>query len=227
MSVRGNFLPACDITGYERDFRGCETGRNVAPTMISDDALMLEFQGGSRAAFEQLFARYRGPLYGYFRRRLNGDQRAEDLTQDTFLAVIRAAAHYEPRALVRTYLYGIALNLLFAERRKLYRDFPPGTVAPEPATSSTPDAAMWVRQALEKLDESEREILMLREYEQLSYSEIGDLLKLPVNTVRSRLFRARMAMKDLLDPTAQRNDAVQTKEKPDRIKLARVEGEAI
>ena len=195
--------------------------------MISDDALMLEFQGGSRAAFEQLFARYRGPLYGYFRRRLNGDQRAEDLTQDTFLAVIRAAAHYEPRALVRTYLYGIALNLLFAERRKLYRDFPPGTVAPEPATSSTPDAAMWVRQALEKLDESEREILMLREYEQLSYSEIGDLLKLPVNTVRSRLFRARMAMKDLLDPTAQRNDAVQTKEKPDRIKLARVEGEAI
>ena len=195
--------------------------------MISDEALMLEFQGGSRAAFEQLFARYRGPLYGYFRRRLNGDQRAEDLTQDTFLAVIRAAAHYEPRALVRTYLYGIALNLLFAERRKLYRDFPPGTVAPEPATSSTPDAAMWVRQALEKLDESEREILMLREYEQLSYSEIGDLLKLPVNTVRSRLFRARMAMKDLLDPTAQRNDAVQTKEKPDRIKLARVEGEAI
>ncbi len=203
------------------------TGRMVAPTMISDEALMLEFQGGSRAAFEQLFARYRGPLYGYFRRRLNGDQRAEDLTQDTFLAVIRAAAQYEPRALVRTYLYGIALNLLFAERRKLYRDLPPGKPAPEPATNEAPDAAMWVRQALERLDESEREILMLREYEQLSYSEIADLLKLPLNTVRSRLFRARMAMKNFLEPTARRNDAVETKEKPDRIKLARVEGEAI
>ena len=79
--------------------------------MISDEALMLEFQGGSHPAFELLFARYRGPLYGFFRRRLNGDQRAEDLTQETFVAVIRASARYEPRALVRTYLYSIAMNL--------------------------------------------------------------------------------------------------------------------
>ena len=77
--------------------------------MISDEALMLEFQGGSRPAFEELFARHRGPLYGFFRRRLNGDQRAEDLTQETFLAVIRAADRYEPTALVRTYLYSICL----------------------------------------------------------------------------------------------------------------------
>ena len=65
---------------------------------ISDEALMLEFQGGSRPAFEELFARYRGPLYGFFRRRLNGDKRAEDLTQETFLAVIHAADRYEPSA---------------------------------------------------------------------------------------------------------------------------------
>jgi len=97
---------------------------NVAPTttMISDEALMLEFQGGSHPAFEQLFARYRGPLYGFFRRRLQGDQRAEDLTQETFVAVIRASARYEPRALVRTYLYSIAMNLSAAERRKQFRD---------------------------------------------------------------------------------------------------------
>ena len=49
--------------------------------MISDEALMLEFKSGSREAFAELFARYRGPLYGFFRRRLNGDQRAEDLAQ--------------------------------------------------------------------------------------------------------------------------------------------------
>ena len=168
--------------------------------MISDEALMAEFQGGSREAFEQLFARYRGPLYGYFRRRLNGDQRAEDLTQETFLAVIHAVAHYEARALVRTYLYGIAMNLLAAERRRRFRDSPPGQPSPEPTTNDAPDAAMWVRQALERLDESEREILMLREYEQLTYAEIAGLLKLPVNTVRSRLFRARMAMKGHLEP---------------------------
>ncbi len=77
--VFGNFLAACDITDYERDFRGLQSWRKVAPTMISDEALMLEFQGGSREAFEQLFARYRGPLHGYFRRRLNGDRRGQQL----------------------------------------------------------------------------------------------------------------------------------------------------
>ncbi len=165
--------------------------------MISDEALMAEFQGGSQEAFEELFARYRGPLYGFFRRRLQGDQRADDLTQETFLAVIRASARYEPRALVRTYLYGIAMNLLAAERRKRFRDSPPGEIAPEPATHDASDAVLWIRQALERLDDSEREILMLREYEQLSYAEIAELLKLPVNTVRSRLFRSRMALKGI------------------------------
>jgi RNA polymerase sigma-70 factor, ECF subfamily len=62
----------------------------------------------------------------------------------------------------------------------------------------SPDAGLWVRHALEQLEKTEREILMLREYEQLSYAEIAALLRLPVNTVRSRLFRARMALKEKL-----------------------------
>src|SRR5258708_6369525 len=204
-------------------------GSNVAPTttMISDEALMLEFRGGSHAAFDQLFARYRGPLYGFFRRRLNGDQRAEDLTQETFVAVIRASARYEPRALGRTYLYSIAMNLLAAERRKQFRDSPPGELAPEPVANDAPDAAIWIRHALEKLDGSEREILMLREYEQLSYAEIAELMKLPVNTVRSRLFRSRMALKDYLEPTPKVSHAVAAGDEKERVKLARAEGEAI
>ena len=166
--------------------------------MTSDEALMLQFQGGSTEAFDELFARYRGPLFGFFRRRLNSCERAEDLAQETFLAVIRATSRYEPRALVRTYLYGIALNLLAAERRKQSKDAPVDS-SPEPAVSGAPYAVLWVRQALQKLDPSEREIIMLREYEQLSYSEIADLLRLPLNTVRSRLFRSRMALKGYLE----------------------------
>jgi DNA-directed RNA polymerase specialized sigma24 family protein len=82
--------------------------------MSSDEALMLEFQRGSRAAFEELFARYREPLYDFFRRRVSSRERAEDLTRETFLAVIRATERYQPRALVRTYLYGLALKLVYA-----------------------------------------------------------------------------------------------------------------
>jgi len=174
--------------------------------MISDEALMLEFQRGSREAFEELFARYREPLFGFFRRRLENRERAEDLAQETFLVVIRATARYEPRALVRTYLYGIALKLLAGERRKLSgkeQSMEPGQESAVSAVRAVTDAsetALWVRQALKKLDAGEREILMLREYEQLNYAEIAELLRLPVNTVRSRLFRSRVALKDHLQP---------------------------
>jgi len=165
--------------------------------MISDEALMLDFQRGSRPAFEELFARYHEPLYGFFRRRLASEESADDLTQETFLAVIRATARYEPRALVRTYLYGIAFKLLAAERRKRTRDQPADLC---PISGDDCDDRLWVRQAIERLDTNDREILMLREYEQLSYAEIADLLRLPVNTVRSRLFRARMELKNILAP---------------------------
>ena len=179
--------------------------------MISDEALMLEFQSGSRAAFEELFARYHKPLYGFFARRLNNPGRAEDLAQETFLAVIRAASRYEPRALVRTYLYGIALKLLAAERRKVLTSSTSGQAAPEPKTDGTPESVLWVRQAMEKLDAPEREILMLREYEQLSYFDIAELLRIPVNTVRSRLFRSRLALKSYLESQAKSNSALRAR----------------
>ncbi len=170
--------------------------------MTTDEALMIEFQGGSRAAFEELFARYRDPLHGFFRRRLNSAERAEDLTQETFLAVIRASSRYEPRALVRTYLYGIAIKLVSAERRKQFHSPPAPESPPESTADEASDLVLWVRQGLARLDESEREVLMLREYEQLSYAEIADLLRIPLNTVRSRLFRSRMTLKSYLESAA-------------------------
>lgn len=195
--------------------------------MISDETLMLDFQCGSREAFETLFARYRRPLYGFFRRRLNNEQRAEDLMQETFLAVIRATARYEPRALVRTYLYGIAMNLVSAERRKQVRDDACEEMKTEPATSDATDAVLWIRQALAKLEDAEREILMLREYEQLSYAEIAELTKIPVNTVRSRLFRARMALKECLEPERQIQRTAAESPETGEPRLTRAEGGAI
>jgi RNA polymerase sigma-70 factor (ECF subfamily) len=114
--------------------------------------------------------------------------------------VIRATSRYEPRSLVRTYLYGIALKLLAAERRKQERSAVSADVDRVAGANDAPDEMLWVRQAIEKLNPADREILMLREYEQLSYSEISGLTRVPVNTVRSRLFRARMALKGYLEP---------------------------
>lgn len=168
--------------------------------MNGDDQLILEFRNGSGEAFREIFGRYRDLLYGFFRRRLENSARAEELTQECFLAVLRNIARYEPRAGFRSYLYGIAINLVCAERRKAGRELPQGKNFDCAAREASPDSALWVRRALEQLDCTDREILMLREYEQLSYSEIASLLRLPVNTVRSRLFRARMALKEKLMP---------------------------
>lgn len=164
--------------------------------MTSDERLMLEFRRGSREAFDELFARYRELVHGFFRRRLDDRTRAEDLTQETFLAVLRATERYQPRSAVRSYLFGIAYKLLSVERRKHRAE----AAAPQPAGADATDAAIWVREALAMLDPDERDLLMLREYEQLSYDEIAALLRIPVNTVRSRLFRSRMALKGYLEP---------------------------
>jgi RNA polymerase sigma-70 factor (ECF subfamily) len=79
------------------------------------------------------------------------------------------------------------------------------------------DAEMWLRQAMGKLERLDREILLLREFEQLSYAEISQLLSVPVNTVRSRLFRARVALRDLLAAPAPKLSAEELTESEGRV----------
>ena len=167
--------------------------------MTTDEQLMLDVQRGVREAFEQLFDRYRGPVWRFFRRRISDPARAEELSQDAFVAVLQGATRYEPRAPFRSYLFGIAYNILLAERRKSSHRLVDQLEVEPAADASDPEAAMWVRSALGELDAEDREILMLREYEQLSYDEIAHLKQMPLNTVRSRLFRARLALKSVLE----------------------------
>jgi RNA polymerase sigma-70 factor, ECF subfamily len=176
-----------------------EAGKSA--TADSDEQLMVAFSRGSAEAFTELFSRYKQPLFGFFRRRVADPAQAEELTQETFLALLRASLRYEPRALFRTYLYAVGFRILRAHRRKAaFRATFLGAVGAyrEPAARNTSDAEVFLRQAMAKLERTDREILMLREFEQLSYAEIAELLGLPVNTVRSRLFRARTALRDLL-----------------------------
>lgn len=175
---------------------------------MTDDQLILQARSGSREAFEVLFERYRGPIWQFFRRRTADVGRAEELAQDTFVVLLESASRYEARGAFRAYLFGIAYNVLSADQRKATRrrtdplDFDPAS------PKGDPDVGLWVRHALAQLDEDAREILMLREYDELSYQEIAELRRLPVNTVRSKLFRARMALKAALVPA---HDSVRMK----------------
>ncbi len=90
--------------------------------MNTDEQLMLAFQTGSRESFAELFERYREPVYRFFRRRIDHAARAEELAQECFLAVLRNSARYEPRSTFRSYLYGVAMHMVYAERRKAGRE---------------------------------------------------------------------------------------------------------
>lgn len=172
---------------------------NAAPppaAEVTDEALMQRLAGGERSAFEALFVRYREPVWRFFRRRVSDPSRAEELAQDTFVGVLSGASRYQGRSAFRSYLFGVAFNVLMDWRRRTRRfetlDAESAAAAPDV------DAGIWVRTALARLEPEDREILMLREYEQLSYQELSEVLTLPVNTVKSRLFRARAAMRVVL-----------------------------
>ena len=186
---------------------------------MNDEQLMVAFCRGSAEAFSELFSRYKQPLYGFFCRRVPDPTQAEELTQETFLVVLRAASRYQPNALFRTYLYAIGFKILRAHRRKAaFRATFLGAMSGSegPAARGQNDAELFLRQAVGRLERLDREILLLREFEQLSYAEISELLHLPLNTVRSRLFRARMALRDLLTAPA-KSSASELKPSEERI----------
>jgi RNA polymerase sigma-70 factor (ECF subfamily) len=192
--------------------------------VTTDEELMLDVRRGDREAFERLFDRYRDPMWRFFRRRVADPARAEELAQDAFVAVLQGAAQYEPRAPFRSYLFGIAYNLLLAERRKSSRQIvEPLDVDPVAAGEGDLEAAMSVRGALALLDADDREMLMLREYEEFSYNEIAHLKKMPLNTVRSRLFRARMALKAVFErPVCATANVAAVKAGPVKVKPVKV-----
>jgi RNA polymerase sigma-70 factor (ECF subfamily) len=167
--------------------------------VLTDDELIAEAGRGSQAAFEALFERYREPVWRFFRRRTPDAGVAQELAQDTFVALLEGARRYKAKGLFRSYLFGVAYNVLLADRRKrVQRQTEPLEIEPASAASDR-DEVIWIREALATIDESNREILMLREYEELSYQEIADVRGTALNTVRSQLFRARLALKAALE----------------------------
>jgi len=163
---------------------------------------MAETRGGSQAAFEALFERYREPVWRFFRRRTPDAGIAQELAQDTFVALLEGARRYKAKGMFRSYLFGVAYNVLLADRRKQSRRRTDVLDVEPPSPAGNRDEVIWLRDALATIDENDREILMLREYEELSYQEIADVRGIPLNTVRSQLFRARMALKTALEARA-------------------------
>jgi RNA polymerase sigma-70 factor (ECF subfamily) len=180
---------------------------------MTDEQLMSAFQGGDDSAFEQLYTRYRRPVFQYVYRRIGDASRAEELTQEVFVGLIRSRGSWRQEASFRTYLYRIAFNQCASEARR--SDFksvdplerPDGTTVDVVSGDPGPDAearrkqeASLVAGALGRLDSDQREAIVLREYQGLSYEEIAEVTGVAVGTVKSRIFRGKLELKRLLEP---------------------------
>lgn len=177
--------------------------------MIDPDLKLLRASGqGDIKAFELLVAKYQGPLLNFTFRYVGDRFLAEEVVQEVFLKVFRAAGGFEAKSKVSTWIFRIAYNQAMTEmsRRARHRDLcetisragacAEASVSPEPVSELGHD----VMSALSKLPENQRAALLLRINEELSYREIAEVLGVSVESVESLLFRARTNLRKYIGP---------------------------
>ena len=163
------------------------------------------------AAFGELVARHQERIYAAVRRFCGHDDDACDIVQRAFLNAFRKIREFKGDAAFSTWLYRIAFNEAISYRRERRRPALPlgasddGARPPEPAERPDPAARMEseetrrkVQQALDLLSDEDRQIVLLRDLQGHSYEEIAEILGIPKGTVRSRLHRARLELRDRL-----------------------------
>lgn len=170
------------------------------------------------AAFDTLVELYSARVYGLIYRLLGQRELAEDLTQETFLRVVRTIESYEHDGRFEAWLFRIAANLARDHARKRKRrgsmssldagdPDEPGAALPD--MNAAPSGAEALIQAereaalqaaLDRLSPADREIVMLRHFAELSFREIADLLKIPLGTALARAHRALGKLKNELEP---------------------------
>lgn len=183
---------------------------------LSDEDLMEHFQAGYEQGFNLLVTRFKDRLHNFLYRYTHNHQDCEDLVQETFLRVYRSRHSYERIAKFSTWMYTIALNLAKSLYKKKQRMT---TIAihkdesdPDDRPIDLEDSAILqdvslhqkmcigeLEKALLKLNEDFREVVILRDIQQLAYDEIAEITDLPMGTVKSRINRGRAQLQELME----------------------------
>jgi len=184
-------------------------------TSPSDEQLLHLMMNGDEEAFVVLYQRRQGGVYRFALHMSGSETTAEDVTQEVFLALLRSARNFDPgKGALVSFLYGIARNQVL---RRLERDRPFLSLADRESdevevmaqdyTTRDPlndltrtELIEGVRQAILTLPQHYREVVVLCELHELSYSETAEVLGCAIGTVRSRLHRARALLVDRLRP---------------------------
>jgi RNA polymerase sigma-70 factor, ECF subfamily len=182
---------------------------------ISDDQIIERTLAGETDAFSLLVRRWERPIYGLSLRMLGRDEDARDVCQETFLAAFRNLRKFRGDAKFSSWLYRIALNACHSRLRRNGGSFQQSLdqtdedgrkfeLADESA-EFTPDRlhrdqrATLVRRAMQALPPEMRQVIIMKEYEDLTFAEIAGILEIPVSTVKSRLYTGLQLMRSRLE----------------------------
>lgn len=183
-----------------------------------DEVLVTQAQQGDRGAFEVLVLRYQDRVYNVCLRKLGCPEEALDVSQEVFMRAYRAINSFAGKAKFYTWLFRIALNCAFTKRKRRSRrvklaplsldqcgvagesgSFEPADLRSEPGRlAEQHEAVRLVSSAIATLRRDYQEVVLLRDIDGMSYEEVAAVLELPVGSVKSRLHRARLALKDRL-----------------------------
>ncbi len=187
----------------------------------SDSELMERFGAGDDEAFRLLVEKHQKPLLNFFWRRCFDRQMAQDCTQEVFLRLVRHRGRWKPQAKFTTYMYRIAENL-WIDRYRSRRAAPPTTSLQTPAgddmgelghvlagrarspedDAADSELAVCIQKALNGLTADQRSVFVLAETRGLKYAAIGEILGIPVGTVKSRMHAAIHKLRAQLEEAA-------------------------
>ena len=178
----------------------------------SDEELVQAFQAGDLSAFDTLVERWERKIRGAIYRILGSDEDARDICQEAFLKAFRSLPQFKQQARFSSWLYQIALNLCRDRMRRrrgkkivslddpmtdhsnLLRQEPSGRDGVESL-----ELARFVSDAVAELPEEQREVIVLKEYQGLTFVEIAEALDLPTSTVKTRLYRGLVQLREALE----------------------------
>jgi len=192
-----------------------------------EGALLAALRAGDERAYQRLVADYGGRLLAVARRMLRSEEDARDAVQEAFLLAFRALPRFEGQSRISTWLHRIVVNaaLMKIRSRKARPEEPLEPLLPtfredghwvvrfqcweESADEllERSEVRALVRAAIDRLPESYRTVLVLRDIEELDTAEVAEMLGVTPNAVKIRLHRARQALRTLLDPRIRGEDA--------------------
>ncbi len=186
----------------------------------ADSRLILRCQANDAAAFNEIVSRYKNKVYNYVSRMVGPGTDAEDLTQETFVRAYMNIRSFQSRAALNTWLFRIATNICIDFRRKHSkvralttslqredreddgdsdRDIPDDRFDPQRVYLNS-ELGIQLQSAIAGLPEKLKTVVLLHDVEGLPYEEIAEVVDCPLGTVKSRLFNARMALRQKLAP---------------------------